>query len=64
MYQVLEDHAKQRLTERVDIITAVGILSAEGLDTDEMLTEMTKLFYVDLDEFNDVMETVSRSREF
>jgi hypothetical protein len=29
-----------------------------------MLTEMTKLFYVDLDEFNDVMETVSRSREF
>jgi hypothetical protein len=63
MYQALEDHAKQRLTERNDIITAVGILSAEGIDVDDMLNEMTKLFYVDLDEYNDVVETVSRFRQ-
>ena len=60
MYRPLEDHAKQRLTERNDIITAVGILRAEGLGIDEMLGEMTKLFYVDLDEFNDVIDSVSR----
>ena len=63
MYRPLEDHAKQRLTERQDIMTAVGILRAEGLDVDELLGEMTKLFYVDLDEYNDVIETVGRYRE-
>jgi hypothetical protein len=63
MYRPLEDHAKQRLTERQDIITAVGILCAEGLHVDELLGEMTKLFYIDLDEYNDVIETVGRYRE-
>jgi hypothetical protein len=63
MYRPLEDYAKQRLTERRDIITAVGILHAEGLALDDMLGEMTKLFYVDLDEYNEVMETVARYRE-
>ena len=58
MFQPLDDHAKQRLVERNDIMTAVGILSAEGFDVDEMLNEMTKLFYVDLDEFNDVIRAV------
>ena len=62
MYQVLEDYAKQRLPDRRDIMTAVGILRSEGVDTDDMITEMTKLFYVDLDEFNDVLESVSRYR--
>jgi hypothetical protein len=63
MYRPLEDHAKQRLTDRQDIITAVGILRAEGIDVDELLSEMTKLFYVDLDEYNDVIDAVSRYRE-
>jgi len=63
MYKPLEDHAKQRLTERHDIMTAVGILSEEGIDSDDILAEMTKLFYVDLDEFRDVMESVSRYRQ-
>jgi hypothetical protein len=63
MYKPLEDHAKQRLTERHDIMTAVGILHEEGIDGDDVLAEMTKLFYVDLDEFRDVMESVSRYRQ-
>ena len=63
MYRPLEDHAKQRLTERQDIITAVGILRAEGFEVDDLLGEMTKLFYIDLDEYNDVIETVDRDRE-
>jgi hypothetical protein len=62
MYRPLEDHAKQRLTERQDIITAVGILRAEGFEVDDLLGEMTKLFYIDLDEYNDVIETVGRYR--
>ena len=63
MYRPLEDHAKQRLTERQDIITAVGILRAEGFEVDDLLSEMTKLFYVDLDEYNDVIDTVGRYRQ-
>ena len=63
MYRPLEDHAKQRLTERQDIITAVGILRAEGFEVDDLLGEMTKLFYIDLDEYNDVIETVGRYHE-
>ena len=59
MFQPLEDYAKQRLVEPQDIATAVGILSAEGLDIDDMLEEITKLFYVDLDTFNDVVKTVA-----
>jgi hypothetical protein len=59
MLKPLEDHAKQRLTDREDIIAAVGILRAEGVDADEMLGEMTKVFYVDLDEFNDVINTTT-----
>ena len=62
MFQPLDDHAKQRLVERQDIMTAVGLLSAEGLDVEEMLGEMTKLFYVDLDEFNDVVSMVRQQR--
>ena len=63
MYRPLEDYAKQRLTERNDIMTAVGILRAEGIEVDDLLGEMTKLFYVDLDEYNDVIEAVGRYRE-
>jgi hypothetical protein len=55
MYQPIEDHAKRRLTERQDIATAVGILKREGVDEDKLLSEMTKLFYVDLDTFNEVL---------
>jgi hypothetical protein len=60
MYQPLEDHAKRRLVEPQDIAMAISILSAEGFDVDDMLAEMTKLFYVDLDAFREVVETVSR----
>jgi hypothetical protein len=55
MYQPLDDHAKRRLIEPRDIAVAVRILKAEGIDRDDLLGEITKLFYVDLDAFNDVI---------
>lgn len=55
MYQPIDDSAKRRLTERHDIAVAVNILKREGVDDDELLSEITKLFYVDLDAFNDVL---------
>jgi hypothetical protein len=55
MYQPIDDQAKRRLIEHRDIAVAVNILKAEGIDRDDLLTEITKLFYVDLDAFNDVI---------
>lgn len=60
----LEDHAKRRLIEPSDIATAVGILQAEGVPQDDLLDEMTKLFYVDLDAFNDVLNQERHYRHF
>jgi hypothetical protein len=50
-----EDYQKRRLVERVDILTAINILKSQGYDDDEIITEITRVFYVDLDEYNDLV---------
>jgi hypothetical protein len=55
MHAVLDDCEKRRLTERIDIQTAVDILESRGVSREDLLTEITKVFYVDLDEFNRVL---------
>lgn len=64
MYQPLEDHAKRRLTESQDIAVAVNFLMAGGIAVDDLLNEMTKLFYIDLDTFNDVVRQELRYGQF
>jgi hypothetical protein len=58
MYQPIDDHAKRRLIDPSDIAVAVRFLKAEGIDRDDLLREITKLFYVDLDAFNEVVNAV------
>ena len=41
---------------------AVSILKREGVEEDKLLSEITKLFYVDLDTFNEVLEAVPEHR--
>lgn len=55
MQDNVEDSVKMRLIDPLDIQTAITILRARGCDVDEMLAEMTRLFYVDLDEFNELV---------
>lgn len=55
MEHYVEDNAKQRLTERLDIIAAVNILRSEGYDHEDLIREITRIFYIDLDEYNDVV---------
>ncbi|AZN99704.1 hypothetical protein EJ066_22690 [Mesorhizobium sp. M9A.F.Ca.ET.002.03.1.2] len=55
MERYFEDYQKRRLTERVDIITAINILKSQGYDHDELIAEITKVFYVDLDTYNEVV---------
>lgn len=52
---VMDDHHKQRLTSREDIEGAIALLEAEGIADVDLLVEMLKSFYVDLDEFDAVM---------
>ncbi|RWP51529.1 hypothetical protein [Mesorhizobium sp.] len=55
MERYVEDYQKRRLTERVDIVTAINILKSQGYDHDELIAEITKVFYVDLDAYNEVV---------
>ncbi len=55
MQHMNDDSLKPRLTERVDIITAVNILRSRGYRNEDLIAEITRLFYVDLDEYNDVV---------
>ena len=55
MDHYVEDNSKQRLTDRLDIIMAINILLKEGYDQDELIREITRIFYIDLDEYNDIM---------
>ena len=55
IYRVVEDHAKKRLTEPVDIAKAILAISAKGVPADRLLPELMKIFYVDLDQFNAVI---------
>lgn len=56
MLRVIDETSKRRLTERVDMMTAINVLRSQGYSDDEMLVELVKLFYLDLDEFNDLLE--------
>ncbi len=55
MERFVEDYQKRRLTERVDIMTAISILMSQGYNEDDLLGEITKVFYVDLDAYNEVV---------
>ena len=55
MERFVEDYQKRRLTERVDIMTAINILMSQGYDEEHLLDEITKVFYVDLDTYNEVI---------
>ena len=59
MERFLEDYQKQRLTERFDIMTAVNILKSRGLDDDELIHEITRVFYVDLDAYNEIVQAAA-----
>ena len=43
------------MTERLDIQAAINIMKSRGYQIEEIIGEITKIFYVDLDEFNHVL---------
>lgn len=59
MERFLEDYQKQRLIDRFDIMTAINILKSRGLDDDELIREITRVFYVDLDAYNEIVQAAA-----
>lgn len=55
MERFVEDYQKRRLTERVDILTAVNILKSQGYEDDDLISEIIRVFYVDLDAYNEIV---------
>jgi hypothetical protein len=55
MERFFEDYQKQRLTERFDILTAVNILKSQGYEDDDLIREIIRVFYVDLDAYNEIV---------
>lgn len=55
MEHYVEDYQKRRLIERVDILTAINILKSRGYDDEELITEIIRVFYVDLDTYNELL---------
>lgn len=55
MEHTVEDNAKRRLTDRLDIIMAINILRGQGYDHEDLIREITRIFYIDLDEYNDIV---------
>ena len=55
MEHTVEDNAKKRLTDRLDIIMAINIQRGQGYDHDDLIREITRIFYVDLDEYNEIL---------
>jgi len=51
----VDDSAKRRLTDPAEIDRAIQLLEARGLYGDQLLTEMTRIFYVDLDALQGVL---------
>ncbi len=56
MEHYIEDYQKRRLTERIDILTAINILKSRGYNDEELITEIIRVFYLDLDAYNEIVE--------
>lgn len=54
-YVALDENKKQRLVERFDIARAVDVFRERGCEEGELLEQLLALFYVDLDELDEVM---------
>ena len=50
-----EDCAKRRLTERSQLAVAAEFLMARGFARDDIAVQLSRFYYIDVDELNDVI---------
>lgn len=56
-----DDCAKRRLTERAELTVAAEFLISRGYESDEIGVQLSRFYYVDIDELNDVVASLSHS---
>ena len=55
-----DDGPKRRLTERAELTVAAEFLIARGYDSDDIAVQLSRFYYVDIDELNDVVAALGR----
>lgn len=55
MRNALDENAKRRLTERAEITVAVDFLLSRGFASEDIPTQLTRYYYVDIDLLNEVL---------
>ncbi|TWG96893.1 hypothetical protein L598_002400000640 [Mesorhizobium sp. J18] len=53
-----DDCIKHRLTDRSQMLVAVKYLLSHGIPEDRIAIELSRIFYVDIDELNLVLDAV------
>ena len=56
-----DDCAKRRLTERAELTVAAEFRIARGFDSDEIAVQLSRFYYVDIDELNVVVAALSQA---
>lgn len=59
MHLVADEPDKRRLTERGELTVAAEFLIARGFEHDEIAVQLSRFYYVDVDELNDVVATIA-----
>jgi hypothetical protein len=61
MHHAADESYKRRLTERAELAVAAEFLIAHGFAKDEIGVQLSRHYYVDIDELNHVVADLSRS---
>ena len=59
MLHPADDCAKRRLTERSELTVAARFLIAKGFAREEIGVQLSRFYYVDIDELNDVVAALA-----
>ena len=60
MLIIADDCAKRRQTERSELTAAAKFLIARGIEGDEIAVHLSRFYYIDVDELNDVVAILSQ----
>lgn len=62
MFTHSDDCAKRRLTDRAELTVAAEFLIARGYGGDEIAVQLSRFYYIDIDELNEVMVELSQAQ--
>lgn len=58
-----DESRKRRLTERAEMTVAVEFLMQRGFDHDEIGLQLSRFYYIDIDELNEVLAGLAFERQ-